>query len=457
MRETCKGKEVGVPSDRVIVHCPGCPAERAADVQGWRIVRETVVELPNGEKRLGYTSVPDWPTFASFDDAIAHITTNNLPLGWVAQQVARPDVQPGGLAPEGIEPHDCASFTSAAAAAFGDALVKIADLSAELTALRIRQPPDADLVEARAVHAKMTPGPWFNVENDLIGGRCVRTTDRKPSWDNGPEESAQTVFDLGMRDEDFAGIVYFVNRIPGYLDEIERLRRQGADVQKLWADFDWTGCFTDECPHDDRGDCAESIIATVKQFHSALGDLLLAGVTGPDAHGLGIVERLGVHFESCGECNSCLLEADPVLHADLGANLNRIPVAADVHGEAWQPVLRELVQAMRDYEMDAEGDSPQKHRAMMDRAEALLAVHGAASEDRLTPEERAQVEWARKGVGLCSADRAEERAEAAEAKLAKVRDLVACFRQPALTKDIDALAWAADRLDEALADPPRSE
>lgn len=77
----------------------------------------------------------------------------------------------------------------------------------------------------------------------------------------------------------------------------------------------------------------------------------------------------------------------------------------DVHGEAWQPVLRELVQAMRDYEMDA-GDSPQKHRAMMDRAEALLAVHGAASEDRLTPEERAQVEWARKGVGLCSADRA---------------------------------------------------
>ena len=36
------------------------------------------------------------------------------------------------------------------------------------------------------------------------------------------------------------------------------------------------------------------------------------------------------------------------------------------------PILRELVKAMRDYEMDVDEPSPERHRAMMARAEALL-------------------------------------------------------------------------------------
>lgn len=78
------------------------------------------------------------------------------------------------------------------------------------------------LAELDAAVEKMTPGPWFDVENDLIGGRCVRTTERKPSWDNGPEESSQTVFDLGVRDEDFAGIVALVNAYPQLREAIEQ-------------------------------------------------------------------------------------------------------------------------------------------------------------------------------------------------------------------------------------------
>ncbi len=43
--------------------------------------------------------------------------------------------------------------------------------------------------------------------------------------------------------------------------------------------------------------------------------------------------------------------------------------------------------------------------------------------------------------------------EAAEATLARVRSLAEDFRRPALTRDIDALAWAADQLREALTTP----
>lgn len=42
--------------------------------------------------------------------------------------------------------------------------------------------------------------------------------------------------------------------------------------------------------------------------------------------------------------------------------------------EEWRESLMEMVQAMRSYEMDVDEPAPHKHRAMMDRAEALLAA-----------------------------------------------------------------------------------
>lgn len=42
--------------------------------------------------------------------------------------------------------------------------------------------------------------------------------------------------------------------------------------------------------------------------------------------------------------------------------------------EEWRESLTEMVQAMRSYEMDVDEPAPHKHRAMMDRAEALLAA-----------------------------------------------------------------------------------
>jgi hypothetical protein len=42
--------------------------------------------------------------------------------------------------------------------------------------------------------------------------------------------------------------------------------------------------------------------------------------------------------------------------------------------EGWRECLQEMVQAMYDYEMSVEEDAPYKHRAMMDRAHALLST-----------------------------------------------------------------------------------
>ena len=54
-------------------------------------------------------------------------------------------------------------------------------------------------------------------------------------------------------------------------------------------------------------------------------------------------------------------------------------------------VIRELVDAMRRYEWDADGDRPREHREMMLRARRLLMGHeGITEEDiheaRITPE-----------------------------------------------------------------------
>ncbi|WP_138436374.1 hypothetical protein [Marinobacter shengliensis] len=42
--------------------------------------------------------------------------------------------------------------------------------------------------------------------------------------------------------------------------------------------------------------------------------------------------------------------------------------------EGWRECLTEMVQAMHDYEMSVDEDAPYKHRAMMDRAHALLSA-----------------------------------------------------------------------------------
>ena len=49
--------------------------------------------------------------------------------------------------------------------------------------------------------------------------------------------------------------------------------------------------------------------------------------------------------------------------------------------EGWRECLQEMVQAMHDYEMSVEEDAPYKHRAMMDRAHALLSTPTTAKAD----------------------------------------------------------------------------
>lgn len=57
---------------------------------------------------------------------------------------------------------------------------------------------------------------------------------------------------------------------------------------------------------------------------------------------------------------------------------NAIP-AAQAYAERMGEVVREMYDAMVRYQMDAEGDPPYTHRAMMHRAEALLASLDAPS------------------------------------------------------------------------------
>lgn len=41
----------------------------------------------------------------------------------------------------------------------------------------------------------------------------------------------------------------------------------------------------------------------------------------------------------------------------------------------WRATMKDMVDAMRLYEMDVDGPAPEKHRAMMNRAKKLLATH----------------------------------------------------------------------------------
>lgn len=55
--------------------------------QQWVIALQTVVELPNGSKHLGYTVLDSLPLFETLEATIAAIKEAELPLGWVAIQV----------------------------------------------------------------------------------------------------------------------------------------------------------------------------------------------------------------------------------------------------------------------------------------------------------------------------------------------------------------------------------
>jgi hypothetical protein len=84
------GEEVQPPM--VAVAAP----PRAND--GWVIAKETVVELPNGKKELGYTTIHGFPVFTDEQDAHKSHGELKLPLGWVVMRVQQ--LIPGYVLPE---------------------------------------------------------------------------------------------------------------------------------------------------------------------------------------------------------------------------------------------------------------------------------------------------------------------------------------------------------------------
>lgn len=56
---------------------------------GFLLARETVVELPDGSKELGYTPMPGLGVFVSNDEVFSAIRELGLPLGWVSVRVGQ--------------------------------------------------------------------------------------------------------------------------------------------------------------------------------------------------------------------------------------------------------------------------------------------------------------------------------------------------------------------------------
>lgn len=78
------------------------------------------------------------------------------------------------------------------------------------------------------------------------------------------------------------------------------------------------------------------------------------------------------HWKSEGFYNAWFSEKGRALLNKLNADREQVPAVATPEG--WREALTEMVQAMRQYEMDVDGQAPEKHRVMMDRAETLLAA-----------------------------------------------------------------------------------
>jgi hypothetical protein len=75
---------------------PGVLRKPAND--GWVLAKETVVEMPDGKKELGYTMIHGLPVFTDEQDAHKSHGELNLPLGWVVMRVQQ--LIPGYVLPE---------------------------------------------------------------------------------------------------------------------------------------------------------------------------------------------------------------------------------------------------------------------------------------------------------------------------------------------------------------------
>jgi hypothetical protein len=85
------------PRYRVPVYADQSPATSAAN-NGWLIARETVVEMPDGKKELGYTTLDGIGVFTDEADAHKSLRELNLPIGWVVMHVNQ--LIPGYIMPE---------------------------------------------------------------------------------------------------------------------------------------------------------------------------------------------------------------------------------------------------------------------------------------------------------------------------------------------------------------------
>lgn len=59
----------------------------------WLVVQEMIASIPEEKAKIAYMVVHEWPTFATFDDAINFIKKKKLPLGWVTMQESQLSVE----------------------------------------------------------------------------------------------------------------------------------------------------------------------------------------------------------------------------------------------------------------------------------------------------------------------------------------------------------------------------
>lgn len=105
---------------------------------------------------------------------------------------------------------------------------------------------------------------------------------------------------------------------------------------------------------------------------SALARIALASL---EAEAVCVIDQSNLDYLKSGS------DADvwPASRAEMGDVLlyrSATPAPASVPDQ-WSKSLQEMVDAMRQYEMDVDEDAPHKHRAMMRRAEELLANRAA--------------------------------------------------------------------------------
>jgi len=73
------------------------PSVATAVPEGWVLALQTVVEMPDGGKELGYTLLSDVGIFTSAQEVMGGIAELKLPLGWVAMSASQ--LLPGWMLP----------------------------------------------------------------------------------------------------------------------------------------------------------------------------------------------------------------------------------------------------------------------------------------------------------------------------------------------------------------------